>query len=267
MSPLSSPELTRLRELLADEILGQLDASDESELESLRSRATDEQQAEIDRTFGELLLAIAEQSDEAMPADAKQRLVKRGTGSAQTRNEVAPAPVVTVRPGMGTMGKLGWAAAIAASVVAAVAWFNRPAPLPQPSPIETVATAPGTVQIELAPQGTLAENVSETSEVLWNADLQQGFLRLSGVPENDPTLEQYQLWIFDATRGEFAVDGGVFDISGATERDAQGRLLVPFTPKLSVGDPTAFAVTRERPGGVVVTDTSGLILIGQPSGS
>jgi hypothetical protein len=55
--------------------------------------------------------------------------------------------------------------------------------------------------------------------------------------------------------------------SAQAETDEQGRVLVHFRPKLNVGDPAAFAVTRERPGGVVVTDQSGLILLGTPDGS
>lgn len=55
--------------------------------------------------------------------------------------------------------------------------------------------------------------------------------------------------------------------SGHTETDKQGPLLVHFRPTLNVGDPAAFAVTRERAGGVVVTDQSGLILLGTPDGS
>jgi len=276
MSRLSSPELERLRELLADEILGQLDANDASELDSLRSRASEEQAAEIDRTFGELLVALMAQSDESMPADAKARLIERGsrgdaTGRSASNTEVKPPiQIPAVRSTMGPMGKLGWIAAAAALALAATAWWTRPTPIippDVPSPITRVATAPNTVRIELAPQGELAESVSEQSELLWNQDLQEGVLRLAGVPANDPTLVQYQLWIFDATRGEFAVDGGVFDLTGQTETDEQGRLLVHFRPKLIVSDPAAFAVTQERPGGVVVTDQSGLILLGTPSDS
>jgi hypothetical protein len=36
---------------------------------------------------------------------------------------------------------------------------------------------------------------------------------------------------------------------------------VPFEPRLGVGEAAAFAVTKERPGGVVVTDQSGLVLL------
>lgn len=276
MSRLSSPEFDRLRELLADEVLGQIDSNDASELDALRSRASAEQKAEIDQTFGELLVALMSQSDEAMPAEAKSKLIARGSrrtaadGGPETEALKAPMQIPTPRATMGPLGKLGWVAAAAALALAATAWWTRPTPViptDVPSPITRVATAPDTVRIELAPQGDLAESVSERSELLWNQQLQEGVLRLEGVPANDPSQIQYQLWIFDATRGEFAVDGGVFDLTGETETDEQGRLLVHFRPKLLVGDPAAFAVTQERPGGVVVTDQSALILLGTPDGS
>ena len=44
------------------------------------------------------------------------------------------------------------------------------------------------------------------------------------------------------------VDGGVFDIA------ASGEALIPIDAKLPVGAGTIFAVTKERPGGVVVSD-------------
>jgi hypothetical protein len=82
---------------------------------------------------------------------------------------------------------------------------------------------------------------------------QSGDLRSrSGLPANDPKRYQYQLWIFDADRDErFPVDGGVFDIAPAT---ADGDVIVPIRAKLPVGRPGLFALTRERPGGVVVSD-------------
>ena len=276
MSRLSSPEFDRLRELLADEILGQIGDAENTELQALRERASEEQVAEVERTFGELLVALMDQSDEVMPADARTRLVERGARRASGDERRAPGATPTPiqipapRPGMSRLGKLGWIAAAAGVALAATAWMSRPTAVVPPevvSPITRVAAAPDTVRIQLAPQGDLAANVSQPSELLWNQDLQEGVLRLESVPANDPTLAQYQLWIFDATREQYAVDGGVFDVSAQTETDEQGRVLVYFRPKLNVGDPAAFAVTRERPGGVVVTDQSGLILLGTPGGS
>jgi anti-sigma-K factor RskA len=59
---------------------------------------------------------------------------------------------------------------------------------------------------------------------------------------------QYQLWIFDRQRDQaYPVDGGVFDVTST------GEVIVPIAAKLRVGDAALFAVTVERPGGVVVS--------------
>ncbi|MGL4551943.1 MAG: anti-sigma factor domain-containing protein, partial [Gemmataceae bacterium] len=90
--------------------------------------------------------------------------------------------------------------------------------------------------------------------VAWNNARQEGYLRLDGLPPNDPRVSQYQLWIFDADRDErYPVDGGVFDVPAA-------GAVVPIRAKLGVGRPTLFAVTRERPGGVVVSDRRAVVL-------
>jgi hypothetical protein len=97
------------------------------------------------------------------------------------------------------------------------------------------------------PTGT---NVS--GDVAWDAAGQRGFLRFSGLRRNNPNVEQYQLWIFDARRDErYPVDGGVFNI---THED--GEEVVAIKPALKIGVALTFAVTLERPGGVVVSDRS-----------
>ena len=79
-----------------------------------------------------------------------------------------------------------------------------------------------------------------------------------GLPANDPEQGQYQLWIFDADHpAETPVDGGVFDSDGA-------RIRVPIDAKLGVRDPSLFAVTYERPGGVVVSKRDRLVLTAAP---
>jgi hypothetical protein len=91
-----------------------------------------------------------------------------------------------------------------------------------------------------------------TGDVVWSGALQEGYMRFRGLPANDPKRFQYQLWIFDTGRDErFPVDGGVFDVARATE---SGDVIVRIRAKLPVGRPGLFAVTRERPGGVVVSD-------------
>ena len=90
--------------------------------------------------------------------------------------------------------------------------------------------------------------------MVWDPATQTGYMRIAGLPRNDPNVAQYQLWIFDGTRDErYPIDGGVFNIAGT--RDGE---VVAIHAKLKVAVPLMFAITIERPGGVVVSDRSRL---------
>ena len=96
-------------------------------------------------------------------------------------------------------------------------------------------------------------------DVVWSQRLQRGSMRFRGLAVNDPTVEQYQLWIFDAERdAAHPVDGGVFDVAMA---DADGEVCVPIDARLPIGKPTLFAITVEKPGGVVVSKRERLPLL------
>ena len=98
-----------------------------------------------------------------------------------------------------------------------------------------------------------------TGDVVWDPVKQRGFVRFVGLKPNDPQLHQYQLWIFDGQRDQrYPVDGGVFDVPA----DAV-EMVVPIRAALQVHDPKAFAVTLEKPGGVVVSDLSHVIALGK----
>lgn len=98
---------------------------------------------------------------------------------------------------------------------------------------------------------------SVTGEVVWSDAKQSGFMRFLGLAKNDVTKLQYQLWIFDADRDErYPVDGGVFDVNADT-----GEVIVRIDPKIKVNKATLFAVTAERPGGVVVSTRERLIVV------
>lgn len=80
-------------------------------------------------------------------------------------------------------------------------------------------------------------------------------MTFSGLPVNNPSEEQYQLWIFDAKQDDrYPIDGGVFDVTSPT-------VVVPIDAKIRVSDPSMFAITIEKPGGVVVSDRSRLPLL------
>ena len=95
--------------------------------------------------------------------------------------------------------------------------------------------------------GNDATGTAISGDVVWSRSTREGYMRLSGLAVNDPTVEQYQLWILEDGR-EHPIDGGVFDITEA------GEVLVPVRAPLNVrGNETLFAITVERPGGVVVS--------------
>lgn len=90
-----------------------------------------------------------------------------------------------------------------------------------------------------------------SGDVVWSNARQEGYLRLAAMPPNDAAVSQYQLWIVDPARDEEPVDGGVFDVPATAATD---EVVVPIDAKLRVLDPAAFAITREKPGGVVVSE-------------
>ena len=95
---------------------------------------------------------------------------------------------------------------------------------------------------------------SAGGKVLWSDAKQEGYMVLSGLNVNDPTVEQYQLWIFDNDPAQATpTDGGVFDIKNA-DIDANGQAVIPIKPSVPIGRAVQFAVTIERPGGVYVSD-------------
>lgn len=101
------------------------------------------------------------------------------------------------------------------------------------------------------------ESVGALGDVVWSSARQQGYMRFRGLAANDPTVAQYQLWIFDAERDEaYPVDGGVFDVPAAG-----GDVVVRIDPRLRVSRATAFAITVEKPGGVVVSSRKRLPLL------
>lgn len=111
---------------------------------------------------------------------------------------------------------------------------------------ELVARKNTTIMKWGKPDIPLYENV--TGDVVWNDDLQQGYLLLSNMPVNDPATSQYQLWVVDPERDANPVDGGVFDIP-----EGETTVIIAINAKLAVNKPEAFAITREKSGGVVVS--------------
>ena len=103
--------------------------------------------------------------------------------------------------------------------------------------------------------GNMPEMTEIGGDVVWSDAKQAGYMRLKGLPANDGTKETYQLWIFDETQdAKTPIDGGVFNVN------ANGEVIIPITAKLKAKNPKMFAITVEKPGGVVVSDRKKLPL-------
>jgi len=190
-------------------------------------------------------------SDETRLPDSLRERIR-----VDARRELS-RPTEATRPGLGRLRVrtfLLWAVAVACLLVAVATlvtnWpFGRPGPTPDLARMrdQLIASAPDVVRADWSAGPTPIPGAG--GDVAWSAGEQRGYMRFHGMRPNDPTVEQYQLWIFDRHQDEKApVDGGVFDIA------SDGEVVVPIRAALRVREPYLFAVTIEKPGGVVVSD-------------
>jgi anti-sigma-K factor RskA len=156
------------------------------------------------------------------------------------------------------------AAAACLALAVGVVWKYRPRETIAVAPTkqrEDLVKKPGTTTVAWSSTADPASKAA-SGDVVWNASLQQGYMRFRGLAKNDPNVAQYQLWIFDKTRDDkYPVDGGVFDVDKET-----GDVVVPIRPKIKVDDATLFAVTVERPGGVVVSKRERIVVTAKVGG-
>jgi anti-sigma-K factor RskA len=200
--------------------------------------------------------ARADRRAARMPQALRARILERAvSGPAEVvflkdrREHEAPTAPAARRPWL-SGAAVGWYAAAALAVVLVLPRPQSsvpPAPTLNEQRAALLASAPDAITVPWLPSEQ-AGYEQVTGDVVWSDSAQQGFLRLVGLPANEPTLAQYQLWIIDPDRDEQPVDGGVFDVA------AGGQVLVPIDAKLAVEVPGAFALTLEQPGGVVVSD-------------
>lgn len=260
----NNPMLDRLIEQVTEDPGGGLTGLDAASLDAL---AKDAGAASGDAFAEELELAAAAAmlttlpalNNEAMPAGLRDKVL------AQSQQHVRPSGSVTdlasrraAEPAAaparsGWFGGLGWAAAAAMFIALIVQprpeTASREAPVPVANEVRDALTnQPGTITVPWA-ASEFDAYAGVTGDVVWNNAEQRGYLRLVGMPSNDPSVRQYQLWIVDPDRDAEPVDGGVFDVLSA---DAE--VLIPIDAKLPVLSPAAFAITAEQPGGVVVSE-------------
>jgi protein involved in polysaccharide export with SLBB domain len=170
-------------------------------------------------------------------------------------------------------GWLGWAAAAAASLLLIVnIWNSKPADTAlntaTPTPISErlspaqmrdrfMAAVPSTEMVKAEWGKGNVPNLVVSGDVVWSDKMQEGYLRFTNLPKNDTGVYTYQLWIFDENQDpKTPIDGGIFDVN------ADGEIIVPVTAKLRARGAKAFAITMEKPGGVMVSDRSKIVTLG-----
>ena len=255
---MSDRDTVRIEELLVDRALGQLGDDQEEELRALLAQHPQADSDDFEVLAAELTAALlAEDGLEEMPARVAAAIIGREASAVEGTGVVGPSAERPQRSNT-WVAVSGWIAAAAALV----GWLLLPLPHPpEPGPTlarqrdSLIAAGARTVRIPWTATGDPAASAA-SGDVVWSTSLQTGFMRFVGLETNDPTVFQYQLWIFDRTRDErYPVDGGVFDVGPG------GEVLVRIDPGVEVRDPTLFAITVERPGGVVVSDRERIVLV------
>ncbi|WP_446831333.1 anti-sigma factor domain-containing protein [Candidatus Foliamicus sp.] len=237
----------RLSELLAAQAVAQrLDDAEWRELEELAGampaeavRAEQESLREAAALTQAAFLAEDRAAWRQMPGELRDRLLAMG------RARAVDAPVRPRRRRTNLRASWGWATAAAMAIVWLVAVVLPQTP---PSAVDSRAIQAAADVVRLPWASEIADYAEVRGEITWSDALQAGEMRFSGLPANDPSQAQYQLWIVDPDRHANPVDGGVFDASPS------GEFAVATRAKLPVDQPVAFAVTLEQAGGVVVSD-------------
>jgi anti-sigma-K factor RskA len=261
----------RTEELLADQAITGLDEQQAQELiDRLQAEAT-ALQDEFMRTAALVQLGMLAQERQPlaqMPEQLRNRILAAapqaaGAAPATPRSAqptpLKPAPTPQRTAAFRLQPYTGWAVAALLALAMVVVRLDTGAADPSSQRASLLRdAADAQLSAWTTPEDPRFSGVS--GDVVWSDARQAGFMRLRGMPVNDPARQQYQLWIVDPERATQPVDGGVFDIQSAA-----GEIVIPIQAKLGVDNPAAFAITLEQPGGVVVS--AGPLLVVASSGS
>lgn len=264
-----------LFDLLSDRALFGLDDAETNRLEELLRTNTWVRGDCMDDAVAQTALAFQDAATdvEPMPSDVADRITQgvhaeMASESAPTRDIAGRISAETDSKHGGTTSWLGWVAAAAAIAVAVMAWQPfTPTVRNNTQLVSWVDQHPDAVRWDWSP-GLGDGAVDDVSGyVTFSPESQEGYMLIKGLEPNDPRIQQYQLWIWDQERepdpenptpladNVHPVDGGVFDVND------QGEVVIPIKLPLRVDQPYLFAVTVERPGGVVKSEKGSVPII------
>ena len=255
-----------LRELIDDlhckKAMYGLSAEEEKQLADLRREAGVEDESDSFELAAAAVASVSLGKPEPLPAALRERILADApTHVGQTR-AAADAPYYQYRAPV--FAWLGWAfAAVAVIALILNIYYTRTQPPPIvkddiPTPTPEKSVSPGDMRQRMILSGgnltrgtwqaAQVAGVLPAGDVVWSDETQTGYVRLSGLPKNDPDKETYQLWIVAENQNpKTPVDGGTFDIT------SDGEVIIAIDAKVKVVNPQVFAITVEKPGGVVVS--------------
>jgi hypothetical protein len=272
-------------DLLIKQVTEGLSPDEQHALDVLDSAVASTNRREFERAAAAISLA-GHANAEALPADLAGRVARQAqehfaAAGAKVVGLAAAGRAAATRPPSAAprSGIYGWFAAAACLVLALFAWNRTPPPAVPVAATNPPVRVPPPVKLVVPPTpaeeraALLAKSDSlkvtfgatkdpgaagVSGDVVWDPVAQRGFMHFVGLAPNDPAMRQYQLWIFDGGRDKrYPVDGGVFDIpANATE------VVVPIHAAVPVLSAKAFAVTIEKPGGVVVSGREHVVVLG-----
>ena len=270
---------TPRQELLAGKVLGDLSSDEMNQLNSSPSEDDAIHLLELERAAAALQVSFHGEALDSMPEEIKQRVLAKGiqflqkpvdapkllsqsfsdikSQSGGTKN--VSKTTAYQASGLSRREWIAWVTCAASLLLAFGVWMTNRSPTTKQISLgaavnRLVSQSKDLIRVEWTPGKTpLTQRVN--GEVLWSNEQQIGFMKFDGLPRNDPSQEQYQLWIIDPSRDDEPIDGGVFDIADS------GESIIQINAKLKVIQPTAFAITVEKPGGVVVSTQARLPLL------
>lgn len=252
----------RLMDLLADQAVQSLSAEEAGELQELLAQYPEFEEEQFEQAAAAIQLTEAMEY-QPLPHHLRNKVVADAQEFFSLTSRPMPATnVVPFAPRQRNVWQwAGWYAAAACLLLALIAGWPRLKELRQPRPLTSAA-----LRAKLSHEAKDALHIAWATtkypglenvqgDVVWSSEIQQGYMRFVNLAANDPNQSVYQLWIFDTNQDEkYPVDGGVFNVSQS------GEVVVPIHAKLNIAKPTLFAVTIEKPGGVVVSKRDKLIL-------
>lgn len=256
-----------LFDLLTKKAVYGLDEAEQDQIDELDLGSGDAEFRSLEITAAAISM-VGLTDDEPLPAHLFSKISANADklfGKVSTEDSPWPPAYQTdEKPSRSWFGWFGWVTAAAACVALGVNIYitqmQPPVEVVKAPPVETprilttaemrdamLASTERVIKANWA-AGNVKELKDVSGDVVWSDEKQAGFMRFRGLPANDRTKETYQLWIFDKTQDKATpIDGGVFDVS------ANGEVVIPINAKLKAQEPAMFAITIEKPGGVVVS--------------